>query len=156
MAANPKSRSNVRTQLAALLLTELTVTNKLVADVYNHLPVTFNKKSPVVTVWTGGSDPDQFGLGSEQYRTMVRVEIGVWVADEEPDNASWTRSDVEDRLDAIYVKIQKVIAEHRADPSGYWEYIEFAGPSNIVRATVSGKPYWLEAIQIEARVQDGT
>ncbi len=154
--ASPKSRSTVRTQLAALLRTELTVTNTLVAEVYDHLPVTFDRKSPVVTVWTGGSNPEQFGLGTEQYRTMVRVEVAVWVADEDPEDLSWTRSDVEDRLDEIYQKIMKVIAENRKEPSNYWEYIEFAGPSEIIRATISGMPYWGEFIPIEARVQDGT
>lgn len=154
--ASPKLRSPVRTELADLLNTELTITNTIAAEVFDHLPVTFNKKSPVVTVWSGGSDPSQFGVGTEQYRTMVRVEIGVWVADEEPENVNWTRLDVENKLDEIYQHIQKVIAENRAEPNAYWEYIDFDGPSNIVRATVSGKPYWLEAIPLQARVHDGT
>ncbi len=154
--ASPKSRSAVRTGLASLLTTELTVTNTYAAAVYDHLPLSFDYQSPVVTVFSGGSNPDQFGVGTQQYRTRVRVEVGIWVADQEKDDATWTRADVEDRLDVIFQSVMKVIAENRANGSS-WEYIEFPGEfSEITRVVYSGKPYWLETIMLEARVHDGT
>lgn len=152
--ANPKSRTDVREQFA-LLLQDL-VTNNQASEVFNHLPMTFEGKSPVVTVWSGGTNRRQFGMGTEQYRTPVRIEVAVWVADEDESEPDWDRQDVEDRLDLLEQQIMKIIAENRAN-SPYWEYIEPADSfTEIVRIAIGGKPYWVEAILVEARMQDGT
>lgn len=153
--ASPKSRELARDRLATLLETELVdTTPKIAMKVYNHHPLDFSDDgSPAVLVLSSGIARPKAGVGSQQYRAMVRLEIVTFVP-KAAKGSTWTAEKVEDRLDALEVRIAKAVAEHQGE-AGYWQNIWYqdGAYSDIFPSTLGGEAYMSERIFIQVRLE---
>lgn len=153
--ADPKSRELARDYLATLLDTELVSTTPQIAmAVFNHHPNDFSDSgSPAVLVLSSGIARPKAGVGSQQYRAMVRLEVLTFVP-RAGKSSTWGPDDIEDRLDELERRIAKVVAEHQSEP-GYWTNIWYqeGAYSDIFPSNLGGEPFMSERIFLEVRLE---
>lgn len=155
--ANPTSRKIARDHLAALISTEVVdSTPKIAMAVFNYKPTDFRDSgTPAVIVWSGGSVRPKAGVGSEQFRTEVRLEVITFVPRGQK-KGGWTTVKAENRLDELERRISKVVAENQR-VVGKWVNLWFQeSMSDIFPSTLGGEPYTSELLTIFAKLERGT
>lgn len=156
MAANAKNRELARDELVSLIDTEMVGAGKPLQAVFGQKTTDFQNKAPVCVVFAGGSQRIWRGMGSgtAKYRTRVRLHAMFFVPDAD-EAAGWSDADVEDKLDEIEKEFADVIADNRGTGTN-WTSIEHAPGefSNIVPATVGGKAYVVEGVDVIVDMRD--
>ena len=138
--ANSPNREEVRDALAALIDIDLSGT---VVKVYNYSTVDIENQSPVILVFSDGTNrPKRQGFGPDsKFDTFVRLRVQAYVALPGPNDVSYTQQNAEDLLDLIDKKIADVVTEHNSYTS-FWRSLNyeegFSRPEDVL---MSGSPY---------------
>lgn len=154
MPADIATRKNVRSKLKELFDAAMVGVGKPVFAVYDHERRKLDGESPVVLILSGGWAPNIRWIGTQKFRTVIRIVVHVYVLDVLEDG-SWTEPDVEDKLDEVAKEIADVIGDNQG-VIGYWNRIEFDDSQSSIMpvADVGGVRYTRESFVLFAEVQD--
>lgn len=144
MAAN---RETVRDALATLLTTALVGTGLPVQQVYNYRTGDFAGKSPVVSVWSHGSDRRRMTARGSRARFNLQVDIFVLYA---MADGTWTEAQADDVLDAVELLIAGVVDANQV--TAYWGALDYVMESTRYDVAIGGVEYIQEAILLAAEV----
>lgn len=143
------NRETVRDYLATLLTAKLVTTDEKVKAVYNYRIGDFSGLSPVVVVWSGGSNREQISAmpqpGVREAIFYLNVNVFVRYA-----ATGWTEAQAEDRLDLIEYTIVGVL-DNNPKVANVWDAIDYEGRSMREQTVIGGKTYLQEAIPIGVR-----
>jgi hypothetical protein len=138
MADSP-NREEVRDALTELVEAALSST---VVKVYNYSTVDIGNQSPVVLVFSDGTNRlRRQGFGPDsKFDTFARLRVQAYVALPGKDDKSYTQRDAEDLLDLIDKQIADVVTAHSSHEK--WRSLNyeegFSRPEDVL---MSGSPY---------------
>ncbi|MEM7344585.1 MAG: hypothetical protein AAF485_10105 [Chloroflexota bacterium] len=145
------NRETIRDGVATLLTTALVGDGKPVQQVYNHKSGDFAGQSPVVLVTSSGTDRSRVGTYTT-FEPAFDLSLMIFVLYSDPDNG-WSEADAEDRLDLVEASVAEVVQNNYSNP-GLWDRLVYAGPSQVLEATVGGDEYLLEIVPLTAEKED--
>ena len=142
-----KNRSIIRNRLADLFTAELITSQDVAQAVYGYNTIDFEGQSPVLIVYSAGSDPSH-SEGVHPTRRIIqrhRFRLVVFVALPEEGDAT-TRSDTQDDLDTMMTAVVTTV-ENNQKSEGYYKGLNFEeGFSEVIPVDlVAGNlPYTVE------------
>ena len=140
MALSVPSRETARDRLKTLIEAQIAGFE----EVFNHVPRTFEGKSPVCTVSSVGFAPDR-----NPYRYTWRFAIGIWVRRDLSTGVGAS----EDTLDTLMQDVAQFELDNKADATLHILRIPVGEFSETAYPVVDGTPYRVEFVTFECRPQ---
>ena len=140
--SNPTNRKDIRKAVAAGLVTAMTTAQA----VYGYQKSDFDQQSPVVRVYSSGSERPSITARGARSKFFLSVEIWVLYA----TGATWTEENAEDAIDTLEKELIGWIADNQV--TSLWTHLEYARPSLMGTVTVGGVPYLVEEFSIAVQV----
>lgn len=139
------NRETIRDELAIALATAMSSAE----EVYNHKPVDFDGKMPVVAVEAVGSQRIKKRFGNVTgWIIEFSFLVHTFVLFSEPTN-SWTKQDADDAIDALEQEFAAYMETWATTPQT-WRAIEYNGTSGINdNVLISGETYINERIPVK-------
>lgn len=141
------AREDARKALAVLFASELVGNGQPVNAVYNHMPATFNAKSPVIVVSSGGSACSKLTFTS--VKSAFRVMLTLFVAYPAAGDAQ-AEHEVETLLDELEERISDIVHTH--NKTDQWKALSYADISTVSSVLIGGKEYRREVIPLNVEV----
>lgn len=141
-----ESRKLARKHLAGVLQGVLVGPGLLVQAVYDNQVGDFGGQSPVVVVYSGGTQREKMTFEGTKAGFSMIIQTFVLYADEA---GTWTEADAEDALDDIELVISQAIQANQG--SDYWAKINQNGMSTTGSVEIGGKEYRTERIEVIIR-----
>ncbi len=138
----PISRKDVRQALASGLTTALTAAQA----VYRYQKSDFSQQSPVVRVYSSGSERPAMTARGIRSKFFFTVELWVLYA----NGTTWDEEDAEDAMDTLEQQVMGYVANNQVTTT--WTTLRYGRPSTLGNVTVGGAPYLVEEIVLVAEV----
>jgi len=141
------SRKDTRGQLRTLLTTALVDGDpRLVQSIYDFQNQEFEGESPVVLIYSGGSNRPQATLVGHGTEMHIWVDVFVSLT----ADGAYTEEDAEDRLDDIEAEVAGVV-EANANTAN-WRNLRYQDVSTVFDVKIGGVPYIRELIPLVVEV----
>lgn len=146
------NREIVRDALVTLFTSGLTGGSNPAQAVYGHAASDFQGQSPVVLVKGQGVDRQEATYDTDVSSAFLLV-VENWVLKADPASG-WTEADAEDRLDLLEKAEADIYIANYSHPSGTWDRIFYAGPTQIIETSNAGKPWLVEIVPLRIEKDD--
>jgi len=146
-----KTRAEVREELQTVLTAALVGTGLPVAVVYKSQVDDFAGQSPVVGVFSGGSERKR--LTRTTWAVTYYYLIMTRVLFEDPTaGATWGADEAEDAIDDIERRIAEVLLEKMIVHEPFWKHVGYTGRTQTTAEVIGGAEYRGEGIEIAVLV----
>ncbi len=136
------NRKDIRKAVAAGLSASMPTAQA----VYGYQKSDFGQQSPVVRVYSSGSERPSITARGARSKFFFVVEIWVLYA----AGATWTEENAEDAIDTLEKELIEWIGANQVN--SLWTHLEYARPSLMGTVTVGGIPYLVEEFSLAAQV----
>lgn len=114
--------------------------------VYDYQKSDFDQQSPVVRVFSAGSNRPSMTARGNRSRFTFSIELWVLYA----NSGSWNEADAEDALDDLEQELVQWVSDNQV--GDLWTALKFERPSLLGNVIVGGAPYLVEDITLVAEV----